>query len=153
MIKSFLSITILLLMSQPGVGQQIPKLNWLAGTWIIKTGKGTIVEEWKIINDSTLTGKSVLVKSEKDSTLQETLEFSLRNGSWNYISKVVGQNNDLPVSFLVIYLGKEEFISENAAHDFPQRISYRRVKNQLFASIEGKTKGRYIKQNFDYTAN
>lgn len=153
MIKSFLYITILLLMSKPCVCQQIQNLNWLAGTWIIKTGKGTIVEEWKIVNDSTLTGKSVIVKSEKDSSLQETLEFSFRNGSWNYISKVVGQNNNLPVSFQVIYIGKEEFISENLAHDFPQRISYRRVKNQLFASIEGKTKGRYIKQNLDYTAN
>lgn len=141
------------MISKPGVSQQIQTPSWLAGTWIIKTGKGTIVEEWKITNDSTLTGKSVIVKSEKDSTLQETLEFSFRNGSWNYISRVVGQNNDLPVSFQVIYLGKEEFISENTAHDFPQRISYRRVKNQLFASIEGKNKGRYVKKNFDYTAN
>ncbi|NBP69944.1 MAG: hypothetical protein EBU52_14495 [Cytophagia bacterium] len=35
-------------------------------------------------------------------------------------------------------------------HDFPQRIAYRRVKNQLYASIEGLKKGKYQKQNFDF---
>jgi Domain of unknown function (DUF6265) len=153
MANLFFYITVLLLMSTPGICQQTQNANWLVGSWLIKTGKGTIAEDWKMVNDSTYSGKSVFIKAEKDSVLQETLEFSFRNGSWYYISKVVGQNNNLPVSFQVIYMGKEEFISENAAHDFPQRISYRRVKNQLFASIEGKSKGRYIKQNFDYAAN
>jgi len=153
MLKLFCYFTVLVLIYKPGICQQIQNPNWLVGTWIIKTGEGSIAEEWKMVNDSTFSGKSVFVKAEKDSILQETLEFSFRNGSWHYISKVVGQNNNLPVSFRVIYLGKEEFISENTAHDFPQRISYRRLKNQLFASIEGKRKGRYVKQNFDYSSN
>lgn len=149
--KSVVGITVLVFLFINGFSQQIQHPNWLIGTWTIKTGKGTIVEEWKILNDTTLTGRSVFVKPEKDSALQETLEFSFRNGAWHYISKVVGQNNNLPVAFKVIYLGKEEFISENPAHDFPQRISYRKIKNQLFASIEGHSKGKYVKQNFDYT--
>jgi Domain of unknown function (DUF6265) len=153
MAKLVFCITILLLMSTPGVCQQIQNPKWIVGTWIIKTGKGTIAEEWKMDNDSSFSGKSVFIMAEKDSVLQETLELSFRNGSWHYISKVVGQNNNLPVSFQLIYMGKDEFISENTAHDFPQRISYRRVKNELFASIEGKSKGRYLKQNFDYSSN
>jgi hypothetical protein len=153
MVKSFFFTIFLILMFMYGVGQQAQNPNWLIGTWTIKTGKGTIVEEWKVLNDSTLTGKTVFVKSEKDSVLQETLEFTFRNGSWHYTSKVVGQNTNLPVSFKVIYLGKEEFISENPAHDFPQRISYRKIKNLLFASIEGNSKGKYVKRNFDYTSD
>jgi hypothetical protein len=151
--KSVAGITVLLFLSIQGFSQQNQHPNWLVGTWTIKTGKGMIVEEWKVLNDTTLTGRSVFVKPEKDSVLQETLEFSFRNGSWFYISKVVGQNNNLPVAFKVIYLGQEEFISENPAHDFPQRISYRKIKNQLFASIEGNSRGKYVKQNFDYTSD
>ena len=126
---------------------------WLVGTWKINTGNGVIVEQWKQVNDSTLQGKSMFVKAAGDSALQESLELSFRNGVWNYISTVVGQNKGLPVAFKVIYLGRTEFISENPAHDFPQRIAYRRIKNNLFASIEGNRKGKYSKQNFDFELN
>jgi hypothetical protein len=153
MTKACFYIAFLLLLNTNGVCQPTQYPNWLIGTWTINTGKGTIAEEWKVVNDSTLSGKSMFVNAEKDSVLQETLEFSFRNGSWYYISKVVGQNTNLPVSFKVIYLGKEEFISENPAHDFPQRISYRKIKNTLFASIEGNSKGKYVKRNFNYTSD
>jgi hypothetical protein len=55
------------------------------------------------------------------------------------------------VKFKVIFLKATEFICENPAHDFPQRIAYRRIKQQLFASTEGKKNGRYNKQNFDFS--
>jgi len=126
-------------------------MKWLIGTWKLNTGRGTIVEKWKLVNDSTLSGKSVFVKSPGDSMLQETLEMTLRKGQWSYTSTVQGQNDNKPVSFKVIFLKGNEFISENPAHDFPQRIAYRRIKNMIYASIEGKNNGRYSKQNFDFT--
>jgi len=126
---------------------------WLAGTWKINTGNGFIVEQWKVMNDSTLQGKSMFVKAAGDSALQETLVLSYRKGEWSYVSTVVGQNNNQPVSFKIIYMGRSEFISENKAHDFPQRIAYRRLKNNLFASIEGNRNGKYGKQNFDFVTD
>jgi hypothetical protein len=141
-----------MLISGSMYGQQADAFKWLVGTWTISTGNGYIVEQWKIVDDSTFNGRSVFVKSANDSILQETLELSSRNGEWTYYAQVVQQNNNKPIPFRVIFVGRGEFISENLTHDFPQRIGYRRVGNALFASIEGKNKGKYSKQNFDYTA-
>jgi hypothetical protein len=128
------------------------QMKWILGVWKIATANGTIVESWRQLNDSTLQGKSVFVKSKGDTIPQESIELAYRNGDWYYIPTVQGQNNNQPVSFKIIFLKGAEFISENAAHDFPQRIAYRRIKQQLFASIEGKRNGKYSKQNFDFSS-
>jgi len=125
-------------------------MKWMVGTWTLNTGKATIVENWKQVNDSTLKGKSVIVKSSNDTLMQESLELAIRKGQWSYTSTVQGQNNNQPVFFPIIFLRGAEFISENPNHDFPQRIAYRRIRKQLFASIEGKENGRYSKVNFDF---
>lgn len=130
--------------------QKSEQMKWMVGTWKITAGANTIIEEWNISNDSTLTGKSYFVKNGTDTIPQETIEIAFRNGDWYYIPTVKNQNNAQPVPFKVIFLRGAEFISENPAHDFPQRIAYRRIKNQLFASIEGKRNGKYSKQNFDF---
>lgn len=132
-------------------GQKNSSMDWVAGTWKINTGRGSVVEKWKTVNDSTLIGKSMFVKAAGDSILQETLELARRKGQWTYTSTVQGQNNNQPVPFKVIFIKGTEFISENPTHDFPQRIAYRRIKNSLFASIEGKKNGKFDKQNFDFT--
>ncbi|GHM98959.1 hypothetical protein WSM22_04490 [Cytophagales bacterium WSM2-2] len=134
-----------------GHAQKADAVKWMAGTWKINAGQGTIVEKWKIANDSTLLGKSVFVKIAGDSALQESLELTFRKGQWVYTSTVQGQNDNKPVSFKVIFLKGTEFISENPAHDFPQRIAYRRIKNLMYASIEGKNNGKFSKRNFDFT--
>lgn len=150
--QRYLIIGMVCLISTTLLAQKSAAPTWLVGAWKIDTGKGHIVEQWKLVNDSTLQGKSMFVKAAGDSALQETLVLSHRKGEWNYTSTVVGQNNNQPVSFKIIYMGRAEFISENKAHDFPQRIAYRRVKDNLFASIEGNRKGKYAKQNFDFVA-
>ncbi len=149
--KKILFCLSILLISIVGVRAQVAEqLKWMAGTWKINAGGGLIIEQWRIVNDSTLAGKSIFVKNGTDTIPQETIELAYRNGSWNYTPTVNDQNNAQPVSFKVFYLKGTEFISENPSHDFPQRIAYRRIKNQLFASIEGRKNGKYGKQNFDF---
>lgn len=130
--------------------QKVEEMKWVVGTWKINAGANTVVEEWKIANDSTIAGKSYFIKNGTDTIPQETIELSFRNGDWYYIPTVKNQNNAQPVPFKVIFMRGTEFISENPTHDFPQRIAYRRIKNQIFASIEGKRNGKYSKQNFDF---
>ncbi len=147
--KTLLLLTTLFLSSHL-YAEKKNNFDWLAGTWKITTPNGTIVEQWKTLNDSTLAGKSYFVKSSGDTIPQETIELRLRKGQWSYVPTVNGQNNNQPTTFSLVFISKEEFICTNPAHDFPQRIAYRRLKNQLYASIEGPRKGKYIKQNFDY---
>jgi hypothetical protein len=151
--KRILPCLFILLVQSPALySQKTESLKWVVGTWKINTGNGTVCETWELSDDSTLRGKSSFIKQNKDTIPQENLQIAFRNGDWYYISTVVGQNNNQPVSFKIIFQRGTEFISENPAHDFPQRIAYRRVKQQLFASIEGKNKGKYSKQNFDFNA-
>lgn len=131
--------------------QKSNPLQWLEGTWRLNTGQGFVVEQWKVVNDSTLSGKSFFIKQTTDTIPQESIELTLRKGQWIYSPTVHGQNNNSPVHFVVIFLRGTEFICENQAHDFPQRIAYRRMRNQLLASIEGRRNGRYTKQNFDFS--
>jgi hypothetical protein len=125
-------------------------LKWISGTWVLKTNRGDMVEKWVAVNDSTFRGKSMMVKAPGDSVVQETIELQWRNKAWAYVPTVQGQNNNKPVAFPIIFLGREEFIAYNANHDFPQRIAYRKLKNQLFASIEGSRNGKHGKINFDF---
>jgi hypothetical protein len=149
--RNLVFISVLFLTTTLLQAQKAETFKWMEGTWSINAGKGTIVEKWTMVNDSTLKGKSFFIKEGKDTIPQETIELSFRNGGWSYIPTAIGQNNNQPVEFKIIFQKGTEFIAENPAHDFPQRIAYRRIKNGLFASIEGKRKDKYGKQNFDFT--
>ncbi len=127
----------------------IKNLDWLVGTWKIASSQGIIQESWEMKNDSVLVGKSMFIKDGKEIP-QETLTLVKEGNDVFYISTVIGQNNNLPVKFKVLFQRGTEFICENLTHDFPQRIAYRRIGQSLFASIEGKKNGKYGKQNFDF---
>lgn len=131
--------------------QQTKAVQWMLGVWKISTPQGAVVEIWETKDDSTLQGRSVFVKTTNDTIPQERIEMAFRNGEWYYIPTVANQNQGKPVPFKVIFLRGNEFVSENPAHDFPQRIAYRRIKQTMYASIEGKRNGRFSKQNFDFT--
>ncbi|WP_353550472.1 DUF6265 family protein [Sediminibacterium sp. KACHI17] len=146
------TILILLLMgSIISYGQNNSAVQWMIGTWKISTPQGTILEIWQTKNDSTLQGRSLFVKSNGDSIPQETIELAYRKGDWYYSPTVMNQNDGNAVPFKIIFMRGTEFISENPTHDFPQRIAYRRIKQHMYASIEGKRNGKYSKQNFDFT--
>ena len=145
-----LFVAVILLAAGKYANAQADALKWIVGSWKINNGATQVVEEWQQSNDSTFTGKSYFVKNNRDTIPQETIELAYRNGSWSYIPTVNNQNNGQPVLFKLIFLKGTEFICENPKHDFPQRIAYRRIGNQLFASIEGKRNGKHSKQNFDF---
>jgi hypothetical protein len=151
-----LSIALLMVISAAAVmpektlAQSTGPLGWMVGKWKIQTPGGVILEQWQIVDDSTLSGRSVFIRNNTDTAVQETVVLSIRNGQWFYTPTVANQNNALPVPFKIIFLRGNEFIAENIEHDFPQRIAYRRIQSQLFASIEGRKNGRYNKQNFDF---
>lgn len=146
-------LTILLLAGNISLAQQTRAVEWMVGVWKINTPQGTVVEIWEPKDDSTLQGRSFFVKTNHDTIPQERIDMAFRNGEWYYIPTVNNQNQGKAVSFKVIFIRVNEFISENNAHDFPQRIAYRRIKQNLYASIEGKRNGRFTKQNFDFISN
>lgn len=150
-LRKIQTILFIVFLSHQAWAQSNAQFNWMVGTWKITTGQGYVVEQWKVLDDSTYSGKSFFVKNNQDTIPQESIQLALRKGQWYYIPTVAGQNNNQAVHFKLLFVGKTEFISANPEHDFPQRIAYRRVKQQLHASIEGYKKGKYSKQNFDFS--
>lgn len=148
--KNIIVLLLLVITCTTGDAQKITPVQWIIGTWKIQTPQGMLLERWQVKDDSTLQSRSYFVKANGDSVEQEVIQIALRHGDWYYIPTVANQNDGKPVRFKMIYLKGTEFISENPEHDFPQRIAYRRIRQSLFASIEGKRDGRYNKQNFDF---
>lgn len=55
-----------------------------------------------------------------------------------------------PTPFVLKSGPDDEAVFENARHDFPQRVIYRRCGEQLCARIEGVIKGEPASQSWTY---
>lgn len=115
---------------------------WLIGTWVNHTGHGTVYEEWVQVNDSVLSGKSYTT-DEGDTSVLETLLLLREKKHLVYIPVVAGQNDGKPVRFKSEIITDTLLTFENPAHDFPQKISYKKFGNDsLEAAISGMQEGR-----------
>jgi len=112
--------------------------KWLIGNWKMESNGTTIYERWEIINSRQLSGKSYSV-SGKDTLFSERISLVQNDDDFYYIAKV--SHNPEPVKFKLIHYGEDKIIFENAKHDFPKRIIYKRIsKDSLFARVEDESK-------------
>lgn len=59
--------------------------------------------------------------------------------------------NQPSATFLSRDIADSSVVFENAMHDFPQRVGYRRAGNALAAWIEGEQNGKTRRLDFAYT--
>ena len=131
--------------SQP---KKIAQADWLVGTWSGKSTERSNYETWEKDNDSTYVGKSYSIQ-QGDTVSSESFKLVQQGEAINYIPTVQGQNNDMPVVFTLTSSDSNKLIFENPAHDFPQKITYRRVApDSLVAEISGQIKGERHAQQF-----
>jgi len=143
-------------------GDSVPdfeKLSWLEGAWISEppageeSGDSNVVSEesWKRIDARTLEGHSYTIK-QGDTVFTEKLRLEQNEEGIFYIATV--PHNPGPVYFKSIRIEEDEAVFENPAHDFPNRIIYRRERGEvdtLHARIEGMRKGRESAVDFWFT--
>jgi hypothetical protein len=126
----------------------LSETEWLLGTWENKTPDGTIYESWSRENDSLFMGRSYAITG-KDTLHLESIQLREQDGSLYYVPTVVGQNDEMPVSFKAIILTKDELHFENIVHDFPQLITYKRISaDSIVAEISGMIEGQNQAQRF-----
>lgn len=124
---------------------------WLLGTWAQKTSKGTVYETWTRGNAHTLYGKSYMLKG-KDTMVFETITLEQQAGDLFYIPTVSNQNGGQAVPFKSGMVTATAMEFHNPAHDFPQKISYRKTgENALVATISGKQGGKVKSREFIMT--
>lgn len=127
---------------------KLEKMYWLIGNWEQKLPDGTLVENWKIENDSTYSGVSYFINS-KDTVHFERIKLAQKAEKLTYIATIEGQNNDEPVSFKQTSEAGNIFTFENPTHDYPQKITYKKVaSDRLIAVISGKQQGQESQESY-----
>ena len=77
----------------------------------------------------------------------ESVVLSVQDGRLAYDAHPSGQR---PAVFTARAVNGTEVIFENPAHDYPQRVGYRRDGDSLLAWIEGDVNGKSRRAEFPY---
>jgi ketosteroid isomerase-like protein len=103
----------------------LDSLRWLLGEWTADGSRTTFHESWSEVGPKTFEGSGI-ERAKADGAVKgaEVLRLVEMADHVFYISKVT--HNELPVSFRLTACASGQFVFENAAHDFPRRIEYRR---------------------------
>lgn len=134
---------------QPSAFQQLHALA--GGTWVMKTTRGLLCEEWKKENARQIRSRAFKV-SGTDTTWLETVHLEQKGNSITYTSTVKDQNAGQAIPFTLISSENGKFIFSNPEHDFPQRIIYHFITNDsLHAWIEGTINNKERRSDFYYS--
>lgn len=112
---------------------------WLAGCWAQQGREAGSVEQWMAPAGGLMLGMARTLKNGRVVEF-EFMQIRLDDGKLSYVAQPQGRP---PTAFALLRHGEAEAVFENAAHDFPQRIFYRRDgADRLMARIEGNINGK-----------
>lgn len=115
-----------------------PKDNfdWLTGQWVrINDSEGnTTYEFWNKKNESRYTGLGFTLQ-QADTIWKENIQLLKKDGKWSF--EVSGMNDLEPTIFQLSSLTKSSFVLENEENEFPKKIEYRLINNNIHAIISG----------------
>lgn len=116
----------------------LAELAWLAGCWRLEAGPRVTDEQWMAPSGGLMMGMSRTVIGGR---VRETERLIIRetDGAVDYVADPSGQRETV----FTTTRGDSVWVFANAAHDFPQRIIYRRAAaDSLWARIEGEADGQ-----------
>ncbi len=126
----------------PALPANLEALAWLAGCWSGSVNRREFREHWMPLRGGMMIGAGHTVVQGKTQDF-EFIRLETRPEGVFYVSLPSGQKE---AAFKLTATATEEkdqiFTFTNAAHDFPQRIVYRRGgEGWLYATIDGKLNG------------
>lgn len=115
----------------------VDDLAWMAGSWVEEGGAGAAggrwtEEYWTIPRGGVMLGAS---RSGRGAALGEFEFLRLRTGEDGVVAYVAQHGGGTPVAFPLADHDAMSATFENAAHDYPQRIRYRRDGDVMTATI------------------
>ena len=139
----------------PGVGvaqeakNSLAKLSWFAGCWeMTSSAKGvTITEMWMKPAGGLMIGSGRTVSGDKAIDFEFLRIVEDPDGIF-YVARP--SENKEETRFKLMRSTSNEAVFENPAHDFPQRVIYRRDGAKLNARIEGTKDGKTRAVDFHY---
>jgi hypothetical protein len=124
----------------------IDRLAWLHGCWQTTGSPSLVEEQWMAPRGGTMIGMGRTVRDGR-TTEYELVVLKEQDGRLAYEAHPSGQPAAV---FLSREISDTSVVFENAQHDFPQRVGYRRSESGLAAWIEGTLKGQMRRVDFNY---
>ncbi len=116
--------------------------EWLQGEWQSEAAEVQVLETWRVVSDSLMEGQSCFVRGQ-DTLSKESVRLEVRQNTVFYIPTVSNQNGGRPVPFQMTFSSPNSLVFENPLHDFPQKISYKKIaQDSLIAEISGVAGGK-----------
>jgi len=129
------------------VGAQTSALKWMAGCWERKANNMVVTEQWSFPRAKMMLGLGQTTRGDSTIEYEHTRIFE-RNGSLVYSAQPSGQ---APAEFVADSVSGFSVIFSNPAHDFPQRVIYKRLTpDSLLGRVEGQRNGQLRGVNFLY---
>lgn len=131
---------------QVGAAESTPDFGWLAGHWCSDEGGRRVDEVWLSEAGGATHGLSRTVSHGK----VESFEFMRIERDGAKITFLAQPDGVAPTAFALVEHGAQHASFANAAHDFPNRIDYRRDGDRLHAQISGPGENGEMRIPFDY---
>ena len=125
----------------------IDRVAWLQGCWESVSPQRTVEEQWMAPRGHSMIGVGRTVRGDQ-LVEYEFIVLREQEGQLAYQAHPSGQPS---AKFLSRTVSDTEVLFENPAHDFPQRVGYRRDgPDALLAWIEGTRNGQPRRVEFSY---
>lgn len=129
----------------------VESLRWMSGCWrqvVTSPTKRVVDEQWMEPLGKSMLGMGRTVRNDTLLVEFEHLQILERGGALVYHAEPSGQT---PADFTATLRSDSSVTFENPQHDFPQRITYRRLgRDSLSARVDGKMNGKERASEFVY---
>lgn len=140
-----LLILILILLAAAPCRAAVADLGWLAGCWERSDADPGSVEHWTAPAGGVMLGMS---RTMRDGVAVFWEFLVLRDGEDGGVELTAHPSGQEGGTFLLVESGPDSVVFGNDAHDFPQRILYRRDGDALHGRIEGRIDGEFQAVDF-----
>jgi hypothetical protein len=124
----------------------VAKLSWMAGAWTQEADGVVVRETWLAPLDGVMGGVGQTNRPGRKPFV-EHVKISAEPAGATFTAMLPGQP---PTAFVLLPGPDGEAVFENKAHDFPQRVFYRRCGEDLCAGVEGLVKGELKREEWRY---
>jgi len=133
--------------SSTALTAQTSALKWMTGCWERRANNLVVTEQWSFPRAKMMFGAGQTTRGDSTIEYEHTRIFE-RDGKLVYSARPSGQ---APAEFIADSVSGFSVIFSNPAHDFPQRVIYRRLSaDSLLGRIEGLRGGQIRGVNFSY---
>lgn len=124
----------------------LENLAWLIGDWIEDDGGVVTRETWLAPTGGAMASVTQTSRPGQPPRF-EFATITQTPAGLTFTARIDGQP---PTAFVATRQAPEEVVFENRAHDFPQRVIYRRCQADICARIEGIAGGTEVSKAWRY---